>query len=154
MRMKLAQALAERADAQRRLAQLKQRVMLSARFQEGEEPPEDPRELLVEADRIAGQLQDLIERINRTNATTAFEGGGSLTDALARRDVLSIQRDLYAEAAQAASVRQDRYSRSEVKFVTALDVPELRRRADGLSKDYRELDARIQAKNWEIDLAE
>jgi hypothetical protein len=136
MRMKLAEALAERADAQRRLAQLKQRVMLSARFQEGEEPPEDPRELLVEADRIAGQLQDLIERINRTNATTA------------------IQRDLYAETAQAASVRQDRYSRSEVKFVTALDVPELRRRADGLSKDYRELDARIQAKNWEIDLAE
>jgi hypothetical protein len=67
--------------------------------------------------------------------------------------VLSIQRDLYAEAAQAASVRQDRYSRSEVKFVTALDVPELRRRADGLSKEYRELDARIQAKNWEIDLA-
>jgi hypothetical protein len=154
MRMRLAEALAERADAQRRLAQLKQRVMLSARFQEGEEPPEDPRELLAEADRIAGQLQDLIERINRTNATTPFEGGGSLTDALARRDVLSIQRDLYAEAAQAASVRQDGYSRSEVKFVTALDVPELRRRADGLSKDYRELDARIQAKNWEIDLAE
>jgi len=148
--MKLAEALAERADAQRRLAQLKQRVMLSARFQEGEEPPEDPGELLAEADRIAGQLQDLIERINRTNATTAFEGGGSLTDALARRDVLSIQRDLYAEA---ASVRQDRYSRSEVKFVTGLDVPELRRRADGLSKEYRELDARIQAKNWEIDLA-
>jgi hypothetical protein len=38
--------------------------------------------------------------------------------------------------------------------VTALDVPELRRRAGGLSKDHRELDARIQAKNWEIDLAE
>jgi hypothetical protein len=42
MLVKLAEALAERADAQRRLAQLKQRVMLSARFQEGEEPPEDP----------------------------------------------------------------------------------------------------------------
>ena len=39
-------------------------------------------------------------------------------------------------------------------FAMGLDVPELRRRADGLSKDYRELDARIQAKNWEIDLAE
>ena len=50
-------------------------------------------------------------------------------------------------------MRQDRYSRSEVKFVTALDVPELRR-ADGLSEEYRELDALIQAKNWEIDPAE
>ena len=49
--MKLAQARVERADAQKRLAQVKQRVMLSARFQEGEEPPEDPREPLAEADR-------------------------------------------------------------------------------------------------------
>ena len=152
--MKLAEALAERADAQRRLAQLKQRVVLSARVQEGEEPPEDPRELLSDADRIVGQLEDLIKRINRTNASSEFEAGASVTEALARRDVLSIQRDLYAEAAQAASVRQDRYSRSEVKFVTTLDVSALRRRADALSKEYRELDARLQAKNWEIELSE
>jgi hypothetical protein len=152
--MKLAEGLVERADAQRRLAQLKQRVLLSARYQEGEDPPEDPGNLLAEADRVAGELEGLIKRINRTNATTELEPGTSVTEALARRDVLSIQRDLYATAAEAASVRQDRYSRSEVKFVTALDVPELRRRADGLSKEYRELDARIQAKNWEIDLAE
>jgi hypothetical protein len=152
--MKLAEALAERADAQRRLAQLKQRVTLSARVQEGEEPPEDPRELLSEADRIVEQLEDLIKRINRTNANSEFEAGASVTHALARRDVLSIQRDLYAEAAQAASVRQDRYSRSEVKFVTTLDVSALRRRADDLSKEYRELDARLQAKNWEIELSE
>lgn len=66
--------------------------------------------------------------------------------------MLSIQRDLYAEAAQAASVRQVQPLRGQL--VTALDVPELRRRADGLGEDYRELDARIQAKNWEIDLAE
>jgi hypothetical protein len=152
--MKLAEALAERADAQRRLAQLKQRVVLSARVQEGEEPPEDPRELLSEADRIVEQLEDLIKRINRTNASSEFEAGASVTEALARWDVLSIQRDLYAEAAQAASVRQDRYSRSEVKFVTTLNISALRRRADELSKEYRELDARLQAKNWEIELSE
>ena len=52
--MKLAEELVERADAQRRLAQLKQRVMLSARYQEGEDPPEDPGNLLGEADRVAG----------------------------------------------------------------------------------------------------
>ena len=52
------------------------------------------------------------------------------------------------------TLRQHYFPGSTFKFVTALDVPELRRRADGLSKDYRELDARIQAKNWEIDLAE
>jgi hypothetical protein len=77
-----------------------------------------------------------------------------MTDALAHRDVLGLRRAILVEAAQVASVRQDRYSRSEVKFVTPLDVKELHRRADDLAKEYRELDAKIQAKNWERDLIE
>jgi hypothetical protein len=40
--MKLAEALNARADAQKRLQQIRQRVQASARHQEGEEPPEDP----------------------------------------------------------------------------------------------------------------
>jgi hypothetical protein len=152
--MKLAEALVARADAQKRLQQLQQRVALSARHQEGERPPEDPQALLDEAERLADGLEDLIRRINRTNSSVGFDEGRSLTDALAERDVLSIRRAFYAGAAQAASVRQDRYSRSEVKFVTALDVRELQRRVDEISKRYRELDARIQAKNWEIELVE
>ena len=57
-------------------------------------------------------------------------------------------------AADAGSIRQDRSTRSEVKFVTSLDVPELRRRADDLAREYRELDARVQALNWETELIE
>lgn len=38
--MKLAEALALRSDAQKRLAQLQARAVASARYQEGEEPPE------------------------------------------------------------------------------------------------------------------
>lgn len=38
--MKLAEALALRADAQKRLAQLQSRAVSSARYQEGEEPIE------------------------------------------------------------------------------------------------------------------
>jgi hypothetical protein len=152
--MKLAEALAERADAQRRLAQLRQRVGMSARFQEGERPPEDPAALLEETESVAASLEDLMKRINRTNAATRLDGGMSLTDALARRDVLALLRTAYAEAAEHASVRQDRYSRSEVKFVTSLDVAALRARADALAREFRELDARIQSANWEVELAE
>jgi hypothetical protein len=151
--MKLAEALVLRADAQKRLAQLKQRLMMSARHQEGEQPPEDPAELIAEAERLMDQLVALIRGINRTNLATAFDDE-TLTDALARRDVLSIRRALFADLATAASVRQDRYSRSEVKFVSAVDVRELQQRADLLAKEYRDLDARIQAKNWETDLLE
>jgi hypothetical protein len=39
--MKLAEGLALRADAMRRVEQLRARIAASARYQEGEEPPED-----------------------------------------------------------------------------------------------------------------
>jgi hypothetical protein len=152
--MKLAEALNARADAQKRLQQIRQRIQASARHQEGETPPEDPQDLLAEAGRVASDLERLISSINRTNVEIELEPGMSMTEALAHRDVLGVRRAILVEAAQASSVRQDRYSRSEVRFVAALDVRELHRQADELAKEYRELDAKIQAKNWERELLE
>lgn len=71
--MKLAEALAERAEAQRRYFQLKERLSLVARVQEGEEPDEDPAELLAEAEQLMDRLTWLIRRINATNMATAFD---------------------------------------------------------------------------------
>ena len=85
--MKLAEALALRADAARRAEQLRSRVTGSARFQEGETPAEDAAALLTEGGTVLDELESLIRRINRTNAVTMV-GGATLTDALARRDVL------------------------------------------------------------------
>ena len=44
--MKLAEALNERADIQRRIAQLESRLIDNAKVQEGEEPAERPEDLL------------------------------------------------------------------------------------------------------------
>ncbi|SFD42253.1 hypothetical protein SAMN05421773_1152 [Streptomyces aidingensis] len=41
--MKLAEALALRADAARRVEQLRSRIVGAARYQEGERPPKTPR---------------------------------------------------------------------------------------------------------------
>jgi hypothetical protein len=38
--------------------------------------------------------------------------------------------------------------------VSAVDVREIQRQVDDLAKQYRELDARIQSRNWEIDLVD
>ena len=43
--MNLANALAQRADLQRRMAQLGSRLMNNAKVQEGEQPAEDPKAL-------------------------------------------------------------------------------------------------------------
>ena len=44
--------------------------------------------------------------------------------------------------------------RSELTFVAAIDVQELRAKADRTAQELRELDALIQQSNWSIDLSE
>ncbi len=79
--MKVAEALALRADATRRVEQLRSRIVANARYQEGEEPSEDARALLDEAGEVLVQLEDLIRRINRTNAAAHIGADGTVTDA-------------------------------------------------------------------------
>ncbi len=154
--LKLAEALALRADAARRVEQLRARVAGSARYQEGEEPAEDAAELLAEAGETLDELETLIRRINRTNSLTVIDEGFTLTDALARRDVLRLRHALITSAADAAAGRDQRGAvrqlRSELKMLSALPVGELRARADVLAREIREIDVRIQRANWEVDL--
>lgn len=154
--MKLAEALALRADAVRRVEQLRSRVVGNARYQEGEAPAEDSASLLAEAGETLDQLESLIRRINRTNARAVVDGGGTLTDALARRDVLRLRHAVITSAADAAAGRDQhgmvRQLRSELKMLSALPVAELRAQADVLAREIREIDVLIQRSNWEVDL--
>jgi hypothetical protein len=128
------------------------RLARSARVQEGEQPPEDPAMLLAELDRLYARLLELVQAINRTNAQTKFDGRMTISDAIAERDLAGKKRDHLASLSEAASTRQDRYSKSEVKFVSTLPIADLQKQADQLSKRYRELDTRIQQLNWNTEL--
>jgi hypothetical protein len=152
--MKLAEALVLRADMQKRVEQLRERLRMSALVQEGERPPEDPQALLAELERLLGDLAALVGRINRTNLATGIAGGVTLTDALAQRDVLDLHYGILKGLADTASNRIDRYSRTEIKRVATVDVSALRRQIDTLAQQRRELDTAIQAANWATDLVE
>ncbi len=105
-------------------------------------------------DRLLSELGDLIKRINRTNAATQFDQSRTLTDALADRDTLNLEHNLLAGLAQSAVVAQNRYSRSEVKYLPTVSIAEVQKRAEDVSRRIRELDTRIQEMNWQIDLLE
>jgi|SRR6185369_108697 len=150
--MKLAEALILRADCQKRFEQLKARLLRSAKVQEGEDPAENPAELLVELEHVSNQLVDLIKRINKTNSNTLFANDQTISDVLAERDVLVLKRSAYNDLASTAALRQDRFTRSEVKYISTINVAETQKRADELAKNYRELDARIQEVNWQTEL--
>jgi len=150
--MKLAEALILRADCQKRIGQLKSRLHTNAKVQEGDAPAETPHNLIAELGRVSAELLDLIKRINKTNSASAFAGAGTISDALAERDVLALQRSVFADLANTAAISHDRYTRSEVKYVATINVSEIQKRADELAKQYRELDTRIQELNWQTEL--
>jgi len=157
--MKLAEALLLRADRNRTLEQLKQRIQVSARYQEGEKPPEDARELVSKASAVLDELEGLIRNINRTNSATVMADGRTLTDALAKRDVLRLRYSMLKASADAGSGAQQqvgymRATRSELKFMRALDVKGLREQSSDVARQCRELDARIQQANWTTELRE
>ena len=157
--MKLAEALLLRADRNRTLEQLKQRIQVSARYQEGEDAPEDARELVTMTSTVLDELEGLIRNINRTNSGTVMADGRTVTDALAERDVLRLRYSVLKVSADAASGAQQqvgymRATRSELKLMSDLDIRNLRQQASDVARRVRELDARVQEVNWTTELQE
>jgi hypothetical protein len=152
--MRLAEALILRADTQKRIEQLKHRLVRNAKVQEGDRPAEEPQELLREMKQAAEQLTRLIQQINRTNAATELEPGLTLSDGLAVRDVLKMKHSIYQSLANEATVTQSRYTKSEIKFSGTVDVAAIQTEADNLAKAHRELDTKIQEANWRVELSE
>ena len=152
--MYLAEALAERAEAQRRFTQITQRLNNLAQVQDGETPEEDPKALLKEATELLKHIEELVRRINKTNIETKFDKRNTLADVLVHRDTLNKTRQVYTQLADAASQRPDRYSHSEIKYVATVKVKELRAEADKAAKEFRLLDTKIQQLNWLTKLAD
>ena len=94
----------------------------------------------------------MIERINVQNLKTEVQNGVSVTVALARRDALHQKHGTRVDLADAAARRADRFTRTEIKFVAAVNVRELRQQVDDLAREIRELDNRIQQVNWATEL--
>ena len=150
--MKLATALSQRSDVQTRLSELRGRLNNNARVQEGEEPAEDPKVLLAEQDTLCAQFEDLVARINLTNAATKNADGRTLTELLARRDALKEKLSILRGFLDSASNLAMRGMRTEIKIKSTVQVSKLQKQADDLSKELRELDEQIQELNWLTEL--
>lgn len=152
--MKLAEALILRSDYQKRVEQLKNRLFQNVRVQEGDQPNEEPNILIEELTEILVKLKKLIQDINRTNLLTEFDKIQSLADALTTRDLIGQERKIYSELIEQATERHDRYSRTEIKYVTIIHVKDTQKRVDELSQKYRLIDMIIQELNWKTEFVE
>ncbi len=154
IKMKLAEALQERADLNRRIEQLNSRLYRNSKVQQGRKPEEDPAELISELDGCISRLEYLIAKINICNCNTKkLPTGKSITELIAKRDCLKIKIDAYRDLAGNASSLCDRVTRSEIVILSTVDVRALQKRIDAMSRELRCTDNMIQQLNWltEID---
>ncbi|WP_425618837.1 DIP1984 family protein [Anatilimnocola sp. NA78] len=150
--MKIAEALLLRADMQKKLASLRERIGQYAVVQEGSEPHEDPAKLLDESMGVLKELESLIFRINQANLTHKLPDGRSLTAAIARRETLVAQHALLQHAIASTKKEPDRYSMSEIKWIATLKVSSLQKQSEDLAKSIREINGAIQEANWKAEL--
>mgnify|MGYP001252675249 CR=1 FL=1 len=149
--MKLAEALTKRADIQKHIEQLGDRLQNNARVQEGEKPAEDPQDLLKQLDQDYKQLEQLMCRINETNATCG-DGKHTLTQMLARRECMTNRLSVMRNFLDAASATADRATKSEIKIVSTVNVAAMQKKVDADAKVLRQLDVDIQSLNWTTEL--
>lgn len=150
--MKLAEALLLRGDVQKKLASLRERISRNVLLQEGNAPHEDPNALLQEAMMVIAELEALVVKINVANLGNRLPDGRSLTAAIAFRDSLMQRHAVLQSAIGATQKEPDRYSVREIKWVAAVDVGMLQKQSEDLSRQIREINARIQESNWLIEI--
>lgn len=150
--MKLAEALLLRGDYQNKMDQIKERINSNVLIQEGDIPNEEPKELIREYENILKEYENLVIRINNTNNLTKFNENISLSEALVKRDVLLKKSKIYKSSVEVASMKQERFTRNEVKYIPTINIREYQNKIDEISKEYRILDTKIQGINWTIDL--
>ncbi|MFW5705128.1 MAG: DIP1984 family protein [Nanoarchaeota archaeon] len=150
--MKLAQALIERAQLKEQIGELKERLKSNSKVQEGEKPSESPEEILKLIEEKISALENFIKRINKTNAEIKFNNFFTISDAIAKRDMLLKKVNVIKSMVSASEVDSWRVSRSEIKQVPTIDRKKYQKMSDRLSKEYRDLDLKIQELNWQVEL--
>ena len=149
--MKLAEALQERADLNKKIDSLNERLQSNAIVQEGEKPAEDPALLMEELDSAVLRLEEIVARINITNSRTIVDGK-SVTQLIAKKEALQKKAAIYRNVVSQASQTARRATRSEIKILSAVDVQALQKTVDALSKEIRVTDNTIQELNWKTEL--
>ncbi|MBQ3385160.1 MAG: DIP1984 family protein [Erysipelotrichaceae bacterium] len=149
--MKLAEALQRRADLNREIDQLESRISNNMLVQDGEKPNEKPSDLFNELNSKLEELNDLIARINLTNAVVKAEGK-TLTQLIADRDVLARKIAVYKSAVYQASLNTSRARNTEIKVLPTINVQSFQKEIDRMSRQLRETDNAIQSTNWTQDL--
>ena len=97
-------------------------------------------------------LFDIYHDADVPNLKTVNAAGKNVTQLMAEKDMLTLRLSVLRDTYDTASSQRERYSRSEIKIVTVIDVKKLSKQIDDYASQLRRLDVDIQALNFQTDL--
>ena len=155
--MKLAEALIKRKNLKVEIEELRIRAGQYAVVQEGNVKVGETSNVLGKIQSKIKELRELIVAINKTNQESLIHDPNkevmTIMEAIACRDMLKLEKLVIDSIADIAMGTTDRYTRNEIRTIPTIDVEKYRRESDSLAKQYRLLDAVIQAQNWTVELS-
>lgn len=161
--MLLAEALAARKDALKRINDLTEALKEAVVVYEDSTNHEDPAPIAKSLLDAAEEFRALTVRINLTNneTTVTFDGRTmSLMEAVAYREYLLLlsraNKGVYERASE--KITGGRYggrrSKEDVRHIEVLPVASFRSAADSASLELRRLDLEIQKRNWVTEVVD
>ena len=151
--MKLAEALQERADLNRRIKQLEERLDDNMLVPEGDCSTESVPAMKEELDAALDRLAWLIARINLTNSTVKADGR-TLTELIAEKDACTLKLRIYRDLLKTARSGAFRVRGTDIKIEPTIAVAKWQAEVDRMAKQLRLLDNRLQQCNWDTELIE
>jgi len=148
--MKLAEALLQRADLQRKIDQLTARILPNLIVHNQANPQEDPTKLLAKLREAVKQFEQIVVKINNTNIQTRLPDGRSLMEGLAQRDALKLLQEKMRQVRQSSVIHSHGYNNQ----TTTLKFTSIQSEIDQIGRAFREIDTIIQGLNWSTDLIE
>jgi len=150
--MKLAEALTQRKSIKETAEILTRRAQEDILVEKGDMPAEDVASILNQIDTTLESFIELSYKINRANLENKLEDK-PLYYWILKRDALILKHALYQRILDETS-RRDSWGggKSERKIVSTYSIKALRKKIDHIAKQVREIDAKIQYKNWQIEI--
>lgn len=151
--MRLSEALQERADLNRNIEQLRDRLENNMLVQEGEITAENPEELCKALEYALNRLSYPMARINLTNAVVQIDGQ-TLTELISKKDMLTLKIRIYKDMVNTAGRAAYRARGTEIKVKPTIGITAWQMKINAMSRNLRLLDNRLQETNWQTDLIE
>jgi vacuolar-type H+-ATPase subunit D/Vma8 len=161
--MLLAEALASRKSALKKIGELETRIAASALSYEGEKPEDKSDDLIKEFEALVAEFEALSTRINRTNNTVSIQFFGksySMMEAVAMREAMLLQQRGWKRIAVAIETAQGkgrygygaRRTKDDLKQVVHLSPAALRKSSDRFAQKLETLNVAMQQVNWTTEL--